>query len=159
MHSKEKHLAYIPKVWHHLITSRLISTTNVWEVTAKRALLNFTIIQDIPFDVSQVIEDVILYNWDAKMNLWYPFLIYGLFKNTGVPLEDNEAWIHPIKASVVKKDKQGVPRFDAVYDLGHEPSDEELTPYQTLFDMREETPGETGPPSTSHPPPPPPTSC
>ena len=29
VHFKAKHLAYIPKVWHHFITSRLISTTNV----------------------------------------------------------------------------------------------------------------------------------
>ena len=29
MHFKAKHLAYIPKVWHHFITSRLIPTTNV----------------------------------------------------------------------------------------------------------------------------------
>ena len=74
-----------------------------------------------------------------------------------MPLEDNEAWIHPIKAIVVKKDKASVPRSDAVYDSGHEPLDEEeLTAYQTLFVMREETPGVTDPPSTSHPPPPPP---
>ena len=53
-----------------------------------------------------------------------------------MPLEDNEAWIHPIKAIVVKKDKLGVPRSEAVYDLGHEPSDEEeLIAYQTLFFM------------------------
>ena len=51
IHFKAKHLAYIPKVWHHFITSRLIPTTNVCEVTAKRALLNYAIIQDIPFDV------------------------------------------------------------------------------------------------------------
>ena len=44
MHFKAKHLAYIPKVWNHFITSRLISTTNVCEVTAKRALLNYAII-------------------------------------------------------------------------------------------------------------------
>ena len=62
---KAKHLAYISKVWHHFITSRLILTTNVWEVTAKRALLNYAITQDIPFDVGQVIEDAILYNKDA----------------------------------------------------------------------------------------------
>ena len=31
---KAKHLAYIPKVWHHFITSRLIPMTNVCEVTA-----------------------------------------------------------------------------------------------------------------------------
>ena len=29
MHFKAKHLAYIPKVWHHFITSGLIPTTNV----------------------------------------------------------------------------------------------------------------------------------
>ena len=40
VHFKAKHLAYIPKFWHHFITSRLIPTTNVCEVTAKRALLN-----------------------------------------------------------------------------------------------------------------------
>ena len=43
------------------ITSHLISTTNVCEVIAKRALLNYAIIQDIPFDVEQVIEDAILH--------------------------------------------------------------------------------------------------
>ena len=47
---KAKHLSYIPKVWHHLITSRLILTSNVCEVMAKRALLHYAIIQDIPFD-------------------------------------------------------------------------------------------------------------
>ena len=136
VHFKAKHLVYIPK--------------NVCEVTTKQALLNFAIIQDILFDAGQVIEDAILYNQDAKINLGHPFLIYGLCKNAGVPLEDNEAWIHPIKAIVVKKDKPGVLRSDAVYDLGHESSDEEeLTTYQTLFSMREETPGETGQPSTT----------
>ena len=150
VHFKAKHLAYIPKVWHHFITSCLILMINVCEVTAKRALLNFAIIQDIPFDVGQVIVDAILYNRDAKMNLGHPFLIYGLCKNAGVPLEDNKAWIHPIKATVVKKDKLGVSRSDAVYDSSHEPSNEkELKAYQTLFGMTEETSGEVDP----HPPP------
>ena len=55
----------------------------------------------------------------------------------------------------MKKDKSGVPRFDAVYDSGHELLDEEeLTAYQTLFGMREETPGEADPPYTFHPSPP-----
>ena len=91
VHFKAKHLAYILKVWHHFITSRLIPTTNVCEVMAKRVLLNYAIIQDIPFDVGQVIEDAILNNEDAKMNLRHPCLIYGLCKQAEVPLEDNEA--------------------------------------------------------------------
>ena len=87
------------------------------------------------------------------MNLGHPFIIYGLCKNAKVPLEDNMAWIHPIKAIVVKKDKPSVPRSNAVYDSGHEPLDEEeLAAYPTLFGMSEETPGEADPPSTSHPP-------
>ena len=94
MHFKDKHLAYIPKVWHHFITSCLIPTINVCKVTAKRALLNYAIIQDIPFDIGQVIEDAILYNKDAKMNLGQPFLIYGLCKQARVLLEDNETWIY-----------------------------------------------------------------
>ena len=109
-------LAYIAKVWHHFITSRLIPTTNVCEVTAKRALLNYAIIQDIPFDVGQVIGDAIIHNRDAKMNLGYPFLIYGLCKRVKVPLEDIEAWIHPIKAISAKRDKPGVPRPEGTYD-------------------------------------------
>ena len=117
-----KHLSYIPKVWHHFITSRLLSTTNVCEVTAKRALLNFAILQDTPFDVGRIIEDVILYKKYAKMNLGHPFLIFGLCKRVGVPLEDNEAWIYTIKAISVKKDKPGVPRPEEVYDSGNEPS-------------------------------------
>ena len=44
VHFKAKHLAYISKVWHHFITSHLILTTNVCEVTTKRALLNYAII-------------------------------------------------------------------------------------------------------------------
>ena len=100
-------------------------TTNVCEVTAKRALLNYAIIQDILFDVDRVIEDAILYKKDAKMNLGHPFLIYGLCNQVGVPLEDNEAWIHPIKAIMVKKDKPGVPRPEEVYNSGNEPSNED----------------------------------
>ena len=92
------HLAYIPKVWHHFITSCPSPTTNVCEVIAKRALLNYVIIQDIAFYVGQVIEDAILYNKDVKMNLGHPFFIYGLCKKAGVPLESNEAWVHSIKA-------------------------------------------------------------
>ena len=88
-------------------------------------MLNFTILQDIPFDVGQVIEDAILYNKDAKINLGHPFLIFILCKKVGVHLEDNEAWIHPIKAISVKKDKPGVPRPEEVYDSGNEPSDED----------------------------------
>ena len=90
VHFKATHLAYILKVWHHFITSCLILTTNVCEVIEKRAILNYAIILDIPFDIGQVIEDAILYNWDAKMNLGHPFLIYDLCKNAGVPLENNE---------------------------------------------------------------------
>ena len=50
MHFKAKHLAYIPKVWNHFIVSHLIPKTNVCKVKAKRALLNYAIILDIPFD-------------------------------------------------------------------------------------------------------------
>ena len=156
IHFKANHLAFIPKVWHHFITLRLIPTTNVCEVTAKRALLNYAIIQDIPFDVGQVIEDTILHNRDAKMNLGHPFLIYGLCKRAGVPLDDNEAWLHPIKAISVKRDKPGVPRPEGAYDLGHEPSDEdELHDYQARFGSLGDPQGDIGQ-SLSHPPPPPP---
>ena len=89
VHFKAKLLAFIPKVWHHFITSRLVPTMNVCKVTVTRALLNYAIIQDIPFDVRQVIEDAILHNRDAKMNLGHPFLIFGLYKRAGVPLDDN----------------------------------------------------------------------
>ena len=155
---KAKHLAYIPKVWHHFITSRLIPTTNVCEVTAQRSLLNFAIIQDIPFDVGQVIEDAILHNRDAKMNMGHPFLIFGLCKQAGVPLDDNEAWLHPIKAISVKRDTPGVPQPEGVYDSGHEPSDEdELPAYQARFGFLGDTQDDIGQ-SSSHPPPPPPLS-
>ena len=154
VHFKAKHLAYIPKVWHHFITSCLIPMTNVCEVTAKRALLNYVVIQDIPFDVGQVIEDAILYNRDAKMNLGHPFLIYGLCERAGVPLEDNEAWIHSIKAIMAKRDKPGVPRPKAMYDSGNEPSDEdELHEYQARFGLTSDPQGDVGQSST-HPPPP-----
>ena len=156
IHFKAKHLTFIPKVWHHFITSRLIPTTNLCEVTAKRALLNYAIIQDIPFDVGQVIEDAILHNRDAKMNLGHPFLVFGLCKRAGVPLDDNEAWLHPIKAISVKRDKPSVPRPKGVYDSGHEPLDEdELHDYRARLGFLGDPQGDIGQ-SSSHPPPPPP---
>ena len=142
-------MTYFPKVWHHFITLRLIPTTNVCDVMAKRAMLNYAIIQNIPFDVGQVIEDTILYNKDAKMNLGHPFLIYGLCKQVGVPLEDNEAWIHLIKVIMVKKDKPSVPRPEEVYYEGNEPSDEdELRAYQSRFGIPVGIKGEAGQSST-----------
>ena len=155
VHFKAKHLAFIPKVWHHFITSRLIPTTKVCEVTAKCALLNFAILQDIPFDVGQVIEDAILHNRDAKMNLGHPFLIFSLCKRAEVPLDDNEAWLHPIKAISVKKDTPDVPRPEEPYDSGHEPSDEdELHDYQARYGSLGDPQGDIGQ-SSSHPLPPP----
>ena len=152
---KAKHLAYIPKVWHHFITSRLIPTTNVCEVTAQRSLLNYAILQDIPFDVGRVIEDAILHNRDAKMNLGHPFLIFGLCKQAGVPLDDNEAWLHPIKAISVKRDTPGVPQPEGVYDSGHEPSDEdELPDYRARYGFLGDTQEDIGQPSSRPPPPP-----
>ena len=88
------------------------------------------------------------------MNLGHPFLIYGLCKQVGVPLEDNEAWIHPIKAIMVKRDKSGVPRTEEVYDSGHEPSDkDELREYQSRFGLPVDPQGDAGQ-SSIHPPPP-----
>ena len=102
----------------------------------------------------QVIKDAILYNKDAKMNLGYPFLIYSLCKQDGVPLEDNEAWIHLIKAIMVKKDKQGVLRPEEVYDSSNEPSDEDdLRAYQSRFGIPVVAQGEDEQSSTQPPPP------
>ena len=88
------------------------------------------------------------------MNLGHPFLIYGLCKKVGVPLKSNEAWIHPIKAIVVRKKKPGVPRPEEVYDFGNEPSDEEeLRAYQATYGGRHDERGEVGQSSTQPPPP------
>ena len=143
VHFKAKHLAFIPKVWHHFITSHLIPA------------LNYAILQDIPFDVGQVIEDAILHNRDTKMNLGHPFLIFGLCKRAGVLLDDNEAWLYPIKSISVKRDTPSVPRPEGVYDSGHEPSDEdELHEYQARYGFLGNPQRNLGQ-SSSHPPPPP----
>ena len=117
-------------------------------------MLNYVIIPDISFDVGQVIEDVILFHKDKKMNLGHPFLIYGLCKKVGVPLETNKAWIHLIKAIIVKKNKSDVPRPDEVYDFRNEPSnEEELKAYQTMFRLRDDDIREASQSSTQPPPP------
>ena len=88
------------------------------------------------------------------MNLGHPFLIYNLCKQVGVPLEDNEAWIHPIKVIMVKKDKPGVPRPEEVYDSDNKPSDEdELREYQSRVGIPVDSHGEARQPSTQPPPP------
>ena len=79
------------------------------------------------------------------MNLGHPFLIYNLCKQVEVPVEDNEAWIHPIKAIMVKKDKRGVLRPEEVYDLGNEPSyEDELRAYQSRFRIPAAAQGKAG---------------
>ena len=89
------------------------------------------------------------------MNLGHPFLIYGLCKQAEVPLNDNEAWLHPIKAISVKWDKPSVPRPEETYDSGHEPSDEdELHDYQASFRLLGDPQDDIGQFSTHLPPPP-----
>ena len=77
-----------------------------------------------------------------------------------MPLDDNEAWLHPIKAISVKRDKPGVPRPEGAYDSDHEPSDEdELHDYQARFGLLGDPQDDLGQSSTHpSPPPPPPTS-
>ena len=104
--------------------------------------------------MGQVIEDAILYNKDAKMNLGHPFLIYGLCKKAEVPLKSNEVWIHPFKAIVVKKNKLGVPRSEEVCDSRNEPLDkEEFRAYQAVYGGRHDERGEVGQSSTQPRPP------
>ena len=69
-----------------------------------------------------------------------------------MPLESNEAWIHLIKAIVLKKNKSGVPRPEEVYDFENEPSDgDELLAYQAMYGGREDERGEVGYSSTKPP--------
>ena len=99
--------------------------------------------------MGQFIEDAILHNKDAKMNLRHPFLIYGLCKKVGVPLKSNEVWIHSIKAIVVKKNKSDVPIPKGVYESRNKPSnEEELRAYQFMYGGRHDERGEVGQSST-----------
>ena len=136
---------------------RSISRPSIWPTFPKFGITSSLRVLSrrlIPFDVGQVIEDAILHNRDAKMNLGHPFLIFGLCKQAGVPLDDNEVWLHPIKAISVKRDTPGVPQPEGVYDSGHEPSDEdELPDYRARFGFLGDTQDDLGQ-SSSHPPPP-----
>ena len=74
-----------------------------------------------------------------------------------MPLDDNETWLHPIKAISIKRDKPGVPRPEGAYDSGHEPSDEdELHDYQARFGLLGDPQEDIGQSSSHLPPPPPP---
>ena len=71
-----------------------------------------------------------------------------------VPLDDNEAWLHPIKAISVKRDKPGVPRPEGAYDSGHEPSDEDdLHDYQARYGSLGDSQGDIGQSSSQQQPP------
>ena len=73
---KAKYLTYVPRECHHFMTSKFLPSTNVYEVTKERALLNYAILQDIKFDVGKIIEDANLSNKEGRMGLGYPILIY-----------------------------------------------------------------------------------
>ena len=67
---------------------------------------------------------------------------------------DNEAWIHPIKAIIVKKDKQSLPRLEEVYNSGNKPSNEDdLRSYYSRFGIPVGAQGEVGQSSTQSLPP------
>ena len=72
---KAKHFLYVPRVWHHFITSQILPSTNVCKVTKEKATLNYVVLKDIKFNVGKIIEKAIWYNRDKKMNLGHPFLI------------------------------------------------------------------------------------
>ena len=62
-----------------------------------------------------------------------------------MPLDDNEAWLHSIKAISVKRDKPGVPRPEGAYDSGHEPlNEDELQDYQARFGPLGDPQGDIG---------------
>ena len=68
-----------------------------------------------------------------------------------MPLDDNEAWLHPIKAISVKRDTPGVPRPEEPYDSGHEPSDEdELHDYQAQYGSLGDPQGDMASPRPTH---------
>ena len=103
---KAKDLLYIPKVRHHFITSRILPTTNVFEVTMEWDILNFAILHSIKFDMGKIIEEAIWDNRDARKNLGYPFLIYQLCENAGVDISNQDEWFHPHQGNCCKEERK-----------------------------------------------------
>ena len=106
---KAKDLTYVPKTWHHFITSRILPSTNVREVTKERAILNYAILQYIKFDMGAIIKDTIWFNKEGRMKLGHSFLIFQLCKQARVKVSNQEDLLHPIKEIVVRQ-KKGVLR-------------------------------------------------
>ena len=102
---KAKYLTYVPRECHHFITSKLLPSTNVCEVTKERALLNKAILQDIKFDVGKIIKDAILSNKEGRISIGYSILIYQLCRKPRVEVSSKEDSLHVIKAIVVRKKK------------------------------------------------------
>ena len=69
MNFKAKHILYVPRVWHLFITSRILLSINVCEVTKERDTVNYSIPKNIKFNVGKIIEEFILYNREGKLNL------------------------------------------------------------------------------------------
>ena len=120
---KAKHLLYVPRVWHHFITSRILPNINVCEVTKERATLNYSILKDIKFNVGKMIKEEIWYNKDGKMNLGQPFLIFQLCKEARVQSSNQEDLLHPIKAIQVRN-KKGDPKPQGIVDSYKEATSE-----------------------------------
>ena len=80
---KAKGLLYIPKVWHHFTTSRILPTTNVCKVTWERVVLNYAILQNIKFDMGKIIKEAIWDNRDVRKNWGYPFSLLSVVQECG----------------------------------------------------------------------------
>ena len=118
--------------------------------------LSFVTFRVSRFPASHLTHEIVKLGLQNTLNMSKTTRVYFgvLHKKAGVPLEDNEAWIHPIKAISVKKDKPGVPRLEEVYNSGNEPSDEdELRAYRSKCGIPLSTQGEAEQSSTQPPPP------
>ena len=114
----------MPKVWKHFIISRHLLSTNLCEVTKERAILIYDILQDIKFDVGEIIKEVIWYNKDGRMNLGHPFLIFQLCKQADVQSSNQEDLLHPIKAIQVRT-RKGILEPRCIVDSSNESTSEE----------------------------------
>ena len=84
------------KLWNHFIATKIILRGNISEVNKERDLYLYAIMEDIKFDVGEVIETYIWINTIEKHNLRHSALIFELCKKAWVQFTTQEERIIPL---------------------------------------------------------------
>ena len=120
-----KHLTIVCIIWYYFMISKISPRSNISEVAKEREILEYTIFQDIKFDIGKITKETIWANRGGCNNLGYPFLIFQLCERAGVEFTWHEEQLQPLKPIHVKKQDWSIEaKVEGIYESRNKSDDD-----------------------------------